>query len=100
MIKLKGEVQGREILFDFSPPNKYRAVIPKELDSIYTVTLKAYDEAGNESFFGDVVVCIDFDKMDFMIIENNLSFENSSSEYEHVKIEDKYTFEVFENEVI
>ena len=90
-MKLIGYIKGVEISFDFHPPNIYKAIIPKQFDGVYIVNLKAIDDAGNENNYADMIVCIDFDKMSFKVLENNLK---------HIKKEENYIFNIIEGDVV
>lgn len=73
-MRLVGYVDGVEITFDFTPPNTFKAVIPKQLDGTYIVQLHAIDDAGNITNYFNVFVIIDMQKMRFKVLPKNYPF--------------------------
>lgn len=84
MVNLIGYVKGVEISFDFYPPNTYKGIIPKQVDGRYIVELRAIDEAGNISGTTDTFILIDFDKLEYKVIEES---------YKSILEDDKYSKE-------
>jgi len=91
-MRLIGFVNGVEIAFDFYPPNTFIANIPTCLNGSYIVQLKAIDGAGNEGYFTDVLVYIDFQKMTFKLLNNNFKHMQNRQQYEYEIIKHNYSF--------
>ena len=75
-MRLKGYVDGVEVSFTFIPPNTFQGVVPKKLNGRYIVQLQLVDEAGNETNNADVYMFIDFQKMQFKVLEKYKYVEN------------------------
>lgn len=79
-MRLIGSIDGVEVNFDFYPPNQFKAEIPKKLDGVYVVELKALDDAGNETNYSNIFIKIDFQKMSFSVVDG---FEYNSNNCEY-----------------
>lgn len=80
---LVGQVGGVEIKFDFTPPNTFKAEIPKQLNGTYIVQLQAIDDAGNITGYSNIFIKIDFSSMRVKIFDNN---------YRHLDESKNFTF--------
>lgn len=79
-------IYGIEVLFDFYPPNQFKAYLPKRLDGTYIVQLKAIDEAGNEGNYSNIFIKIDFQKMTLNILPPSHSVVFDDQKYGYLKI--------------
>lgn len=91
-MKLIGYINGIEIKFNFYPPDKWEAIIPKEFSGKYILQLKAIDDAGNEAGFTSIIVCVDFTKMAFEVIDKQFKTKDSSSNYVYNELDGHYRF--------
>lgn len=100
-MKLIGNIDGVEVMFDFHPPNQFKAEIPKKLNGIYIVELKLIDDAGNETTSSGIFVGINFSEMSFEILEGfddkeateNYDFEEIQNEFNSKEINEIISFE-------
>ena len=88
-MKLVGYIDGMEVRFDFHPPNKFKADIPKKSDGTYIIQLIATDDAGNESSLSNIFVYINFEKMIFKALEGFKSVEESK-DYGFIELNDEF----------
>jgi hypothetical protein len=79
-MRLVGYVDGVEVKFDFTPPNTFTAIIPKQLDGIYILQLHAIDESGNQTNYSNIFVNIDFQKMSFRVLDENYPYKIDENE--------------------
>lgn len=86
-MKLLGYIDGIEVKFDFYLPNKWKATIPKKITGKYILQLKAVDEAGNETNFSDLFICIDFQNMKVQILGKKYDFREKCEEYLCIKLD-------------
>ena len=89
-MKLIGYVDGVELSFEFSPPDTFKAIIPKQLDGTYIVQLFAHDNAGNIDTFANTFVIINFDELSYEILESNINSKEQIEEFFAKEIEDKF----------
>lgn len=98
---LIGQFNGEEVRFDYFPPNQFVAHVPRQINGHYQLYLKCIDAAGNETGLAGVYIYIDFEKMDFKILEkvysdkvnsNNFNSEILNSKYKHDEENDIYNF--------
>lgn len=99
-MKLLGYIDGVEVRFDFYPPNKWKAVIPKKFTGKYILQLKAVDKAGNESNFSDLFICIDFRNMKVKILGKKYDFIEKGKEYLSVKLDNKQEINTIQDSYI
>ncbi len=90
-MRLIGYVDGVEISFDFYPPNIFRGIIPKRLNGKYVVELKVTDNAGNENGMTDILVYIDFQKMEFKVLDDKFRF-NVDDRFSYKETQSKYSY--------
>lgn len=99
-MRLIGYIEGVEVKFDFYPPNKFIGIIPKKLDGKYIAQFILYDDAGNQTSLSTILIYIDFNKMDFKILNpnNKLDFNIKSNNYfESMKINTIYSEKIINN---
>ncbi len=99
-MKLIGYVDGVEVKFDFYSPNKWRAIIPRKITGKYILQLKAVDEAGNESNFSDLFICIDFRNMKVKILGKKYDFREKSKEYLCIKLDNEQGIDTIQDSYI
>lgn len=90
-MKLIGYIDGIEVKFDFYPPNKFKADIPKKKDGTYIIQLIATDDAGNESSLSNIFVYINFSKMIFKVLEG-FKFVEGNENYGFIELKNKFSF--------
>lgn len=90
-MRLIGHVDGIEISFDFYPPNIFRGIIPKRLNGKYVVELKVIDDAGNENGMTDILVYIDFQNMEFKVLDDKFRF-NVDDRFSYKETQSKYSY--------
>jgi hypothetical protein len=86
-MRLIGYVDGEEVKFDFTPPNRFTAVIPKQKDGIYIVELHASDEAGNSTSYFNIFVKIDFQHMTIKILPSTFGYVENGQGFGYREIE-------------
>lgn len=100
VVRVVGNVDGKQIVFGKSEDGHWVTSVPKDLDGEYVVEVTAYDEAGNEAYSASMLFIVDpfslkvkmvpvqfstvvfekhnetIDKLDFVYIntEHNFSF--------------------------
>lgn len=89
-MKLVGIIDGEEVTFDYFPPNQFKAYIPKKLNGTYNIHLRCIDDAGNEEGLSGVYIYIDFQKMDFKVLEKVYKDEVNSKNYDCETLNEKY----------
>jgi len=90
-MKLIGYIDGVEVLFDFHPPNQFKAEIPKQLDGSYIVELYALDLAGNKSsLYSSIFIRIDYNNLKMEVLPSNYNFINGE-EVAFRRLESQYT---------
>lgn len=90
MIKLIGNIEGEVVIFDYYPPNTFKAQIPSRTDSKYMVWLKAMDAAGNESVLSGMYILIDFKYMTFEILSRKYTSEKRDGELKYLQKDNVY----------
>lgn len=76
-----GFLDGVEVRFDFTPPNTFKAVVPKKMNGKYIVQLHCTDDAGNITNLSEISVLIDFDKLTFKALELDLNHNIEKENY-------------------
>ncbi len=59
VVKLVGEIDGQEIVFEHKEGDMWTTTIPKIKSGMYIISLSAYDDAGNVGFATKYIVTID-----------------------------------------
>ncbi|MEG3040907.1 MAG: PF13754 domain-containing protein [Clostridium sp.] len=100
-MKLIGCIDGIEVKFDFYPPNKFIAEIPKKIDGTYIVEFTAIDDAGNKTSYSNIFIKINFNKMNFEILKGlinkeeveNYNYKELSNTFEQSNLIEAISFE-------
>ncbi len=95
-MKLIGYADGVEVLFDFYPPDTFKAEIPKKLNGIYIIELHAVDDAGNKNNYTNMIIAVDFNKLTFNILKQNYISNENKDSFKHLKRRQDYKTEVVE----
>lgn len=99
-MRLIGYIDGIEVNFDFIPPDKFTAEIPKKLNGVYIVELHAIDDAGNATSYSNIFIKIDFQNLKVEILPLKHEHKNSDEEIEFKEIEYKYRNSEIDNSYI
>ena len=108
-MNMVGYVDGIEVKFDFYPPNKFNAEIPKKLNGTYIIQLKVIDDAGNTNGYSDIFIKIDFTSLKIQILPESFNCIKNEEEfgynelpldyvkrincaYDYAEIKQRYTF--------
>lgn len=82
-MRLIGYVNGEEIIFDYFPPNLFKATIPKRTDGKYIISLVLIDNAENINTLTDTFLYIDFKNMKFELIDRKYKEQLLESDKKH-----------------
>lgn len=74
-MRLIGYVGGVEVSFDFTPPNTFKASVPKRQDGVYIVELHAVDNAGNITNYSGIFIKIDYKNLSIELLPGNYPFK-------------------------
>lgn len=91
-MKLKGYIDGKEVSFDFFPPNEFKASIPRNLTGIYIVELHAISDSGLETMYTSISVLIDYENMSIKIIDSNIKDQLLKSDIYAEIISHEFTY--------
>lgn len=89
-MRLIGYAEGIEVLFDFYPPNTFKAEIPKKLNGIYVLELHAIDEAGNQNNYTNMVITIDFNQLAFKILKQDFLSNENKNDFQDVQEKQRF----------
>lgn len=90
-MKLIGYADGIEVKFDFYPPNNFKAEIPKNMSGIYNIELHAIDDAGNQTNMCNMAILIDFDKLQFKVLDSDILYKTESEEFGYKELQQEFT---------
>lgn len=111
-MKLRGWVDGVEVNFDLTPPNTWKAIVPRQLDGTYIIQLKAISDMGNELNWSKIFIKINFQSMTMKVlpfayiynqededirekqVNSNFLYDEVSSTYNSQQIESKYIYNI------
>lgn len=96
-MKLIGYVDGIEVIFDFYPPNKFKAEIPKRIDGTYIVELHAIDDANNISNYSNIFIRIDFNKLKVEMLSPTYFVKSDDSKFEYIQLFNNFVSKPKEN---
>lgn len=91
-MKLVGFIDGVEVVFDYFPPNQFKAYIPKRLNGIYNVELKCIDDGGNESGLAGMYIHVDVQKMIFKVLEKLYIEKVDTANFTVKEVSNKYCY--------
>lgn len=63
VVRLIGEVNGQEVIFQRVLGDTWEAQVPSSLDGTYVIGMTAYDEAGNEAYFARYILTVDLSSL-------------------------------------
>lgn len=86
-MQLIGYIDGIEVNFDFIPPDKFTAEIPKKMSGVYIVELHAIDAAGNTSSYSNIFIKIDFQNLKVEMLQLNYDHKNNNEENKFNELE-------------
>ena len=82
VVELRGKVDGKEIVFERTSEEEWKAAIPRELYGYYVVELEAFDEAGNRAYMTRVLLTVDLEALTIKLVPYNYQASLAGPEFE------------------
>ena len=98
IVKVSGEVDGQDVIFERSEGNQWNITVPYDLDGMYVIEVTAENDAGNVAYCTKMLLIVDPATLCVKLVPLDYMVEVVPEEYETHIIPEDYLVEVMEEQ--